>query len=439
MSSSLADRSPHRRHPAVTALAIAGAGALAWNAARLALELFGPIVPYRLVDPGTWPLDSEEFVQYLSHITDAFLTTDTAITVLRNGPEFYPAELEAIRAAKTRVQLEFYEFMQGEVGDAVLEVLTERARAGVAIHVVIDAIGSFRTPTSYFDELRRAGGRVLWYHPVRFRDIPHIDRRTHRKLLVVDGRVGFIGGAGIADHWLMHGKNGPRWRDTIFRVEGRAVLGLVSVLSENWLECSGEILGPSKELTSAALSDGARSIVVESTPQQGGTRARILFQVLLDSARESIQITTPYFLPDRSARRALLRAIRERGVLVRILTNGGKSDHPTITKLSRSLELELVRAGAAIYEYQPGMIHAKLMVIDQQWSVLGSANFDHRSFALNDEVNMAVLDRSLAATLCKQMSDDVAQSQRLTVGRLRNRSLSMKLMDDLSWLVRREE
>lgn len=186
----------------------------------------------------------------------------------------------------------------------------------------------------------------------------------------------------------------------------------------------------SKELASAALQDGAPSIVVESTPQQGGRRARILFQVLLDSARESILITTPYFLPHRSARRALLRAIRERGVLVRIFTKGRKSDHPTITKLGRSLELELLRAGAEIYEYQPGMIHAKLMVIDQQWSVL--AKFDHRPFALNNEVNMAVLDRSSAAQLWKQMQDDVAQSQRVTVGQLRNLSLCTNLMDDLN-------
>src|SRR5581483_2381375 len=183
---------------------------------------------------------------------------------------------------------------------------------------------SFQTPNRYFDGLRRAGGRGLWYHPIRFKDIPYIDRRTHRKLLVVDGRVGFIGGAGIADHWLTHGKHGPRWRDTMFRVEGRAVSGLISVLSENWLECSGEILGPSKELPSAGVHNPAPSIVVGSTPQEGGTRARILFQVLLDSARESILITTPYFLPDRSARRALLRAIREHGVAVRVLTNGRK-------------------------------------------------------------------------------------------------------------------
>lgn len=225
----------------------------------------------------------------------------------------------------------------------------------------------------------------------------------------------------------------------MFRIQGRAVSGIVSVLSENWLKCSGEILTLPMGLGSPAREQGATSMVLESTPQEGSTRARIPYQVLLDSARESILITTPYFLPDRSARRALLRAIRQRGVVVSILTNGQASDHPTITKLSRSLELELLRAGAEIYGYQPGMIHAKLMVIDHRWSVLGSANFDHRSFALNNEVNMAVLDGSLAATLEQQMAEDLTESCAVTVEQLRNRSLTTKIMDDFSWMIRREE
>ncbi len=431
--------SPRSCHPAVTALAIAGAGALVWNGARLALQLFGPAIPYRLVNGITEPLDSEKFIEFLGIITDAFLARNTAVTVLRNGAEFYPAEMEAIRSAQNSIQLEFFEFLEGEVASAMLDALAERARAGVEVHAVVDAFGSFRTADSYFDKLRRAGGRVLWYQPVRLKNIPYIDRRTHRKLLVVDGKTGFIGGAGVADHWMRRTKHRPPWRDTMFRIEGRAVAGMVSVLSQNWLKCSGEILTVPMELVSSTPEHGVTSMVLESTPQEGGTRARILYQVLLDSARESILITTPYFLPDRSARRALLRAIRQRGVLVRILTNGRASDHPTITKLSRSLELELLRAGAEICEYQPGMIHAKLMVIDHQWSVLGSANFDHRSFALNNEVNMAVLDRSLAATLEEQMAEDLRESCAVTVEQLRNRSLATKIMDDFSWMIRREE
>lgn len=430
--------SSRRCHPAVTALAIAGAGALAWNAIRLGLEVFGPTIPYRLRKPITVPLDSEEFAQFLSIITDAFPCRDTKIDVLRNAPEFYPAEFEAIKAAERSIQLEFYEFTAGDVASRMLEALTERARAGVEVHLVVDAIGSFGTPDSYFDEFRRAGGWMFWYHPMRLKNIPYVDRRTHRKLLVVDGEVGFIGGAGVADHWASQNKQGPPWRDTMFRIRGRAVAGLVSVLSENWLECSGEILNVPMRYVSGEQPEGALGLVVESTPQEGATRARMLYQVLLDSARESIDITNPYFLPDHSARHALLRAMRERGVRVRVLTNGNKTDEWFVTKLGRSLEVDLVRAGAEIYEYQPGMIHAKLMVIDGQWSVLGSANFDHRSFALNDEVNLAVLDRELAGTLLRQMEDDLAQSKRVRADQLRNRSFTATLMDDLLWLIRRE-
>ncbi len=430
--------SSRRCHPAVTALAVAGAGALAWNGIRLALEVFGPTIPYRLRKPITEALDSEEFAQFLSIITDAFPCRDTRVEVLKNAAEFYPAELEAIQAAERSIQLEFYEFAAGEVAGRMLRALIERARAGVDVHLVVDAIGSFGTADSYFAELRRAGGQMYWYHPMRLKNIPYVDRRTHRKLLVVDGAVGFLGGAGVADHWLCRNKQGPPWRDTMFRITGRAVAGLVSVLSENWLECSGEILNVPMRYATGEPGEGALGLVVESTPQEGATRARMLYQVLMDSARESIDITNPYFLPDYSARHALLRAMRQRRVRVRILTNGDKSDERFVTKLGRSLEVDLVRAGAEIYEYQPGMIHAKLMVIDGQWCVLGSANFDHRSFALNDEVNLAVLDRSLAATLRTQMEEDLAQSELVKADELRNRSLTAKIVDDLLWLIRRE-
>ena len=430
--------SSSRCHPALKALAVAGAGALVWNGARLALELFGPTIPYRLVNPITDPLDSQQFIHYLSIITGAIMSHDTSVDVLKNGAEFYRAELEAIRAAQISIQLEFFEFLEGDVAQTMLSAMSERARAGVEVHLVIDALGSFRTSDSYFDELRQAGGKMVWYHPVRPKDLPFIDRRTHRKLLVVDGKVGFIGGAGIADHWLIGSKHRPPWRDTMFRIQGRAVSGLVSVLSENWLKCSGEILTFPMDAAPGRPEEDAVSMVVASTPQEGATRARVLYQVLLDSARESILITTPYFVPDRSARRALLRAIRERNVQVRVLTNGQNSDFPTLSKLSRSLELELLRAGAEVYEYQPGMIHAKLLVVDDQWSVLGSANFDHRSFALNNEVNMAVLSRPLASKLRGQMDEDLAQSDRVTVQQVRDRSLTTRVMDKLAWLVRRE-
>ena len=199
--------------------------------------------------------------------------------------------------------------------------------------------------------------------------------------------------------------------------------GLISTFSENWLECSGEILSGAAQFAFRALPEGEQSFVVSSTPHGGATQARILFQALIKSARKQIRITTPYFLPDRSARMALSEAVEKRGVQVQILTAGPMIDHPIVRRLSRRSSRHLLEAGAEIYEYQPAMIHAKLMTVDGQWNVVGSTNFDHRSFALNDEVNLAVLDPALASVIDQDFSDDLTQSRRLTLDMLQERTM----------------
>ncbi len=205
-------------------------------------------------------------------------------------------------------------------------------------------------------------------------------------------------------------------------MQGEAVAGMISTFSENWLEASGEILSGMRQFGFKTMPEGCESFVVSSTPRGGGTQARILFQALIHSARKCIRITTPYFLPDPSARRALIGAVRNRGVAVQILTAGPRIDHPYIRTLSRHASRHLLAAGAKIYEYQPAMIHAKLLTVDEQWSVIGSTNFDHRSFALNDEVNMAVLDRDLASTIDGDFTEDLKVSRPLTLRMLRERN-----------------
>lgn len=433
-------RRSRARDTAVRTLAVVGAGALALHGSRLFLNLAGPTLPYTLHPVPADALDSERFVQFLSVITDAPLHNGTRIDVLKNGAAFYPAELEAIRHARTSINLEFYEFLAGEVAREFLDALAGRARAGVAVKMVVDAAGSFATRDTCFDGLRAAGGRVQWYRPLRWDTWPNMNNRTHRKLLVVDGAVGFIGGAGVADHWLLpKGRTGV-WRDTMVRVEGTAVAGLASVFAENWLECSGEILAGADQFPFRdAPGQTSPCLVINSTPAGGATRARILFQTLIDCARETIRITTPYFLPDRSARHALVRAVRERKVRVQVLTAGAHSDHPAVRRLSRSLDLKLLQAGAEVYEYRPSMIHAKLMTVDGKWSVVGSTNFDHRSFALNDEVNLAVLGRELAARIDQDFEADLAESTRLSMDALRARSFSAEAVAELGWVFRREE
>jgi cardiolipin synthase len=405
-----------KSHRAVQGLAVLGAGAVLILGARFLIDFFGSALPYAMPDQNTSALDSEEFIQFLSLVTDG-TRRRSRISRLRNGTEFFPAYLQAIRRAKDAINLEFYEFLEGRIGDEILDALTERAEAGVEVRVIVDALGSFSTRSSYFDNLRAAGGQMCWYHPMRWNTWPKVNNRTHRKLLIVDGETGFIGGAGIADHWL-YDTDVPVWRDTVFCVEGEAVAGLISAFCENWLESSGQILSGTKQFAFRSIREGVESFVVSSTPHGGGTQARILFQALINSARSSIRITTPYFLPDRSARQALIEAIEKRGVTVQILTAGPRIDHPLIRRLSHRSVRRLLQAGAEIYEYEPSMIHAKLMTVDGLWNVIGSTNFDHRSFALNDEVNLAVLDRELAATIETDFFNDLEQSRRLTLSEL---------------------
>jgi cardiolipin synthase A/B len=400
-----------KSHLATRILAGVGVGAAVILGARLLIDFFGSAVPYAMPNKNEAALDSEEFIQFLSLVTDG-TRRRSHISRLKNGVQFYPAYLKAIRRAKYAVNLEAYEFLEGQVGDEVLAVLSERAAAGVEVRIVVDALGSYTTPNSYFDGLRAAGGQMCWYHPLRWNTWPKMNNRTHRKVLIIDGETGFIGGADIADHWL-HDTSVPAWRDTVFCVEGEAVAGLISAFCENWLESSGEILSSSKQFAFRSAPGGAESFVVSSTPHGGGTQARILFQALINSARHTIRITTPYFIPDRSAREALVEAIEKRGVKVQILTAGPLIDHPIVRKLSHHSIRRLLQAGAEIHEYEPSMIHAKIMTVDGVWSVIGSTNFDHRSFALNDEVNLAVLDAELVATIESDFCEDLVQSRQL--------------------------
>lgn len=432
------ERKPRKTIHAIP-LALTGIGAAAGLivASRALIALFGPGLRYRLPHPPSAPLDSGEFRRFLSVITDCAVHPHTRVSVLTNGDQFYPAELEAISQAKSTVNLEAYEFLQGDLTARILEALSERARAGVAVKLVIDAVGSMATPDSYFSRLRQAGGEMVWYRPLRLVTWPTYNNRTHRKMLIVDGSTAFVGGADFADHWIRATKDGPRWRDTVFRIEGQAVEGVQSVFAENWLDSSGDILGgehfPFKEIPGEDVA-----LVVNSTPSGGCTRARILFQALIELARESIRITTPYFLPDRSAREAMARAA-QRGVKVQIITAGQHSDHPMARNLSRSMNRRLLIAGAEISEYEPAMIHAKIMTIDKCWSVIGSTNFDHRSFALNDEVNIAIFSTALASRIEQDFQADLSECQPLSLRKWKRRSVAEHLEDALTSILINEE
>ena len=270
----------------------------------LFLALFEPGLAYKISPLHTEPLESDEFLCVLEAVTDSKIHRQGRVEVLTNGEVFYEAELEAIRAAKESINIEAYIFQKGELTKKFVEALTERARRGVQVRMVIDAVGSFATWESYFKELRAAGGRVCWYHPLRLFTLARFNNRTHREIIVVDGRVGFVGGAGFADHWYKNLGKKPRWRDTMFRVEGEVVTSIQAGFIENWLEASGEILTGKEYFPPNEIKDPIEAIVVDSSPSTGGsTRARILYQTMLASASRCIYITTPYFLPDKQRAR----------------------------------------------------------------------------------------------------------------------------------------
>jgi cardiolipin synthase len=258
--------------------------------------------------------------------------------------------------------------------------------------------------------------------------------------MVIDGRTAFLGGAGYADHWRDGNGKEPRWRDTMFRVEGPAVRDLQATFAENWLESAGEILTGGDYFPRHELLSRSAVLVVNSTPSGGGsTRARILMQLLIASARRSIHITTPYFLPDSSLVEALLKAMRERGVDITILVPGSRSDHFLTRSSSRRSYGRLLRSGARIYEYQPAMIHAKVLTVDGLWSVVGSTNFDYRSFGLNDEVNLAACDRHFAERLDQDFRRDLASSVEITYQRWSHRPLVERAPELLGWVFERQQ
>jgi len=414
---------------------------VAFMALLLFLALFEPGLQYKIDTPGDkCDLNSPDFLRMIEALTDAQVRRRSSVEVLTNGEVYYEAELEAIRHAEQSVNIEAYIFQKGEVAHRFVEALTERARAGVKVNLVMDAIGNFSSRNSYFAELIAAGGRVAWYHPINWKTLPRINNRTHRELMIVDGKIGFIGGAGVADHWLLGVKGKKRWRDTMFRVEGELALSMQATFAENWLESSGEILASAELFPEYETADDTAAFIVNSSPSAGGsTRARILYQMLLASARESILITTPYFLPDRSARAEMLKAITERGVKISIITPGQHSDHLLTRTSSRRLYGDLLKAGATIQEYQPSMIHAKTMVIDAVWSVVGSTNFDNRSFGLNDEVNLAAFDRELAARVTADFERDRTESREITYEDWRHRPLWERAYEQLGRLLERQQ
>ena len=413
--------------------------------ATVLLMIFGgliePTLGYTVRSTDSLLNGSEPFLCLLEALTDAKVGRNSSFNVLTNGEFFYESQLASIRAAQKSVHLEAYIFDKGEIGRRYIEALAERARAGVKVRLVCDAFGSMGVNDAYFADLLQAGGVVSWYNGLRWYRLARINNRTHRELMIVDGRIGFIGGAGIADQWYRNRGALTRWRDSVIRIEGDVVCHLQATFAGSWLEAHGDILASQDLFAAEGRPAGASvAMIVNSTPSYGGaSRARILFQTLIASATKTIHITTPYFLPDKSLAEALIEAVEKRGVQVRILVPGTKSDLLLTRSASRRGYGPLLKAGARVFEYQRSMMHAKILLIDGLWSVVGSTNFDQRSFAINNEVNMAVREPALAQRLEEDFVHDLSDSRELSYDEWLKRPWVERAPEFLGWIIQQQQ
>ncbi len=321
-------------------------------AVLIIVALFDPGLRYKVSASPSESNDSDDFLHMLEALVDAKVNQNTQLTVLTNGPTFYEAEMEAIRGAERSVNLEAYIFQKGEIAQRFVTALTERAQAGVTVNVVLDGVGSAGIRKSFFSDLKKAGGNVVRYNGIKWNKLPHFNNRTHRELLIIDGRNAFIGGAGVADHWFKDRRKHPRWRDTMVKVEGDAVPHLQATL---------------------------------------------------------------------------------------VLVPGKRSDHMLTRSSSRHAYGKLLKAGASIHEYEPSMIHAKILLIDGIWGVVGSTNFDNRSFGINDEVNLAARDPEFTQRLQQDFANDLAHSRKVTYQEWKRRPVLERAPELLGWVLERQQ
>ena len=364
---------------------------------------------------------------YLAGLLGVPLTHGNRLTVHTNGDQLYPAMLAAIGAATRRISFETYIYEAGQMGDAFTRAFEDAARRGVRVNLVIDAVGGSGIDDAHVKQLEAAGCRIVRFNTLRWYSLEEVNYRTHRKILVIDGTIAFTGGAGIADHWLGDAQDAEHWRDTMIEIAGPAARPIEAGFYENFTEGAAEVVPELDDSKPPAGPEG-EAFVVRSSPSGGANDMKRLYLMALAAARRTVDITTPYFVPDESSLWSMQDAVN-RGVKIRLLVEGDITDAMPVKHASRSYYDQLLELGIDIYEYQPTMLHAKTLVVDGAWSMFGSANFDNRSLELNDELNVAVADPGLAARLLADFQEDLQVSRRLTLEAWRQRSFSLKVRE----------
>jgi cardiolipin synthase len=363
------------------------------------------------------------FAQQMELYTGLHLTRGNAAQQMLNGIGTYPQLWKDLRAAKRTITVQMYYSQPGAVADTMAAVLKERARAGVRVLFVLDAFGSQNLKKEWADSLRAAHVELALLRQLHWYSLHNASDRSHVRVVVIDGEIGYTGGFGLADYWLGNGRAKDEWRETNVRFEGPAVMGLQAAFAAAWAECTGELIAgdtffPKKAFTT--VDGGLRAGLFFSSPTTGSTPAERFIALSIASARKSLYVTNSYFVPDDDFRK-LLKVARARGVDVRILTVSKETDVKTTWWAGRSRYEELLRAGIRIYEYQPTMMHAKTFIVDGMWGSIGSMNFDNRSLAFNNESNLVFLDSTLGAQMDSTFMDDLTRSKEIVLAEFERR------------------
>jgi cardiolipin synthase len=364
--------------------------------------------------PHLYPVNDPQFYRAMGMLLGPDIVAGNRVTPLNNGDEIFPAMLQAIRGARGTVLFETFIYWSGEIGESFAHALSERAGAGVKVHVLLDWLGSLKVDARLVDTMKGAGVEVHRFHPLRWYNLGRINNRTHRKLLIVDGRIGFTGGVGIAPQWTGHAQDEDHWRDTHYRVEGPVVSQMQGVMLSNWSKATGRILHGDAYFPPPAEAGSQQAQMFHSSPSGGSESMQLMYLLAITAAVKTIDIANAYFVPDEVARVALVSALR-RGVRVRVITPGRKIDTQTVRHASRALWGDLLEAGLEMHVYQPTMYHCKVVIVDGLLSSVGSTNFDPRSFHLNDEANLNVYDRAFAAELTRVFEQDLGRCKRYTL------------------------
>ena len=384
--------------------------------------------------PRLYSTASPDFERALGSLLGPGIVGGNAVTELLNGDQIFPPMLAAIQGAKKSITFETYIYWSGDIGKQFADALSERARAGVRVHVLLDWVGSAKMDESYLTEMKEAGVQIEKFHKPHWYNLARLNNRTHRKLLVVDGQVGFTGGVGIAPQWMGNAQDPDHWRDSHYLVRGPVVAQMQATFLDNWLKVTGKVLHGALYFPPIAPAGAQKAQMFSSSPSSGSESMQLMYHLAITAAERSIDLSVAYFVPDELTQKLLMDALA-RGVRVRFITPGEHTDTDTVKAASRATWGPLLQAGALIYEYQPTMYHCKVMIVDQLLVSVGSTNFDNRSFRLNDEANLNVYDAAFAKRQTEVFEDDLKRSRRVTYEEWLNRPLREKAHEKLTgWL-----